>query len=97
MIFYNYNISLQQYKILSETDKGYWIQLHSWDNTKKKWVSKTAKKRFAYPTKEQALLNFKKRTESAVKILTSQLETAKNYLIEANNFKIDEEKQMKLI
>ena len=82
-VSYNYNIDLDEYKIIKETEKGYWIELYSFSDAKK-WVSKTAKKRYAYPTKEEALFNFKKRTESAVKILSARLNEAKAYLLELN-------------
>ena len=38
-----------------------------------RWVSKTAKKRYAYPTKEEALINYIKRTEKRIRILKANL------------------------
>lgn len=38
----------------------------------KKWVSKTGKKRYAYPTKPEALVNFIKRKESCLEHLEQQ-------------------------
>jgi hypothetical protein len=53
--------------VFKKTDKGFWI---SYSNTKgKKWVNNYAKKRFAYPTKKQALNNFIKRKERYRSIL----------------------------
>jgi len=70
-------IELREYRLIRETPKGYWIgfggrfgSVFDW----KKWVSKTAKKRFAYPTKEEAMQNYIKRTEMRIRILKSQLE-----------------------
>ena len=40
-------------------------------------MSKTCKKRFAYPSKEEALINFIKRTERRIGILDSQLMACK--------------------
>ena len=64
-----------EYDLFKETPKGYWIgyghfgKLHSsWT----KWVSKTARKRYAYPTKEEALVNFKARTKKRMEILHYQ-------------------------
>jgi hypothetical protein len=37
-----------------ETPKGYWIVPFPYGG-KRKWISKTAKKRYAYPTKSEAL------------------------------------------
>lgn len=66
---------------LSETPKGYWIDCYG----KKKWVSKTSTKRYAYPTLKEAMFAFKKRKESQIRILTNQLERAKSALAMAND------------
>ena len=50
-----------------------------------KYVRKTGRKRFAYPTKEEALINFKTRTDRCIKIL-------KGYLFKAQNYKKQSEK-----
>jgi len=60
-----------------ETPKGYWIGYGHPDNglqSHSRWVSKTAKKRYAYPTKEEALTNYIKRTERRIGILKAHLE-----------------------
>jgi len=67
--------------LYKETPKGYWIgygKYHPENSLRSAgwWVSKTAKKRFAYPTKEQALTNFMLRTKLRIKILNSQLTQA---------------------
>ena len=70
----NPTVELRRYSKLRETPKGYWIgfgggfrQL-SW----KKWVSKTSLRRYAYPSKEEAMQNFIKRTEKRSRILKRQ-------------------------
>lgn len=45
-----------------------------------KWVSNDGRKRFAYPTKAEAMVNFKKRKERQIKILKSQLSRAEDAL-----------------
>lgn len=69
----NPSLTLHTYNLHKETPKGYWIGhgLNCPDNLRSdsRWVSKTARKRYAYPTKEEALNNFIKRTEKRVKIL----------------------------
>lgn len=69
----NPKLTLYTYNLHKETPKGYWIGygLHCPDNLRSNsiWVSKTAKKRYAYPTKEEALNNYIKRTEIRLKIL----------------------------
>jgi hypothetical protein len=46
----------------------------------KKWVSSTSKKRFAYPTKEEAVNAFRKRKERQVSILEERLRHARQAL-----------------
>jgi hypothetical protein len=85
-------IVLEEYFLNRETPKGYWIgyeengdgYLHS----AFKWVSKTARKRYAYPTKEEALQSFIKRKEKQIKILKYQLSNAGMALLNAKSIKI---------
>jgi len=72
-VFPNPNLTLSIYSLVKETPKGYWI---GYGEIKEKWVSKTSKKRYAYPTKKEALLNFIKRSEKRIKILKYQLESS---------------------
>jgi hypothetical protein len=69
------HLELRKFFLIKETTKGYWIGYNRLQ--KYKWISKTSKKRFAYPTIEEAKINFIKRKESQIKILTSQLKVAK--------------------
>jgi hypothetical protein len=85
--FPNPKLELRDYDLISETPKGYWIGYvnqfgvtYGW----KKWIPKTSKKRFAYPTKEEALLNYIKRTEKRIGILEYQLTSSKIGLNLAN-------------
>jgi hypothetical protein len=89
--FPNPKLEIREYNLLRETPKGYWIGYGSLGYNKyewKKWVSKTSKKRFAYPTKEEALVNFIKRTEKRLKILDWQLQVCKISLNLAQNLNI---------
>lgn len=72
----NPRVVLREYNMHRETPKGYWIGYGEARRLSSKgwWVSKTAKKRRAYPTKEEALNNFIKRTERRIKILSRQLD-----------------------
>lgn len=85
MKFYRYDttyyadgpeLRLSEFNLYSETPKGYWIGwghpegLHS----DKRWVSKTGKKRYAYPTKAEALHSFIYRKKREIKILKARLE-----------------------
>jgi len=77
---------LHTYNLHKETPKGYWIGYGHPDNglqSHSRWVSKTAKKRYAYPTKGEALNNYIKRTEKRIKILKGQLEECEHGLMKA--------------
>lgn len=66
-----------EYSILSVTKCGWWIATgyipfrakHSKEEYQgeKKWVSKSGRKRYAYPTKEQAMVNYIARKKSQIK------------------------------
>jgi hypothetical protein len=60
---------LKEYRLLRPTPKGNWINVEGYP----KWVSSDTRKRFAYPTKKEALIAFIKRTERRVKIIKNTL------------------------
>ncbi len=86
-------VLLSEYLVTKETECGWWIggnkpkfEPHSFHTyTSKKWVSKTTRKRFAYPTKEEALVNFKARKQRQILIIKGQLERAKEALLIIEN------------
>jgi hypothetical protein len=71
-------LELRTYNVWKETPKGYWVGYGSPSGGSlrgsARWVSKTAKKRYAYPTTEEALQSFIKRYERRVEILRKQLD-----------------------
>ena len=73
----NPKVVLREYNLWKETLKGYWIGYGDLGEDKLRsngrWVSKTSKRRFAYPTKKEALENFIKRNERRIKILKYQV------------------------
>jgi hypothetical protein len=83
----NPTIELREYDILKETLKGYWIGHKEFPELSKRWVSKTSKKKFAYPTKDEALINFIKRTEKRIKILEHQIIFSKIVLQKIKSYK----------
>lgn len=89
----NPKVVLRTYNLVRETPKGYWIgygyPFGDYLMGKPIWVSKTARKRFAYPTKEEALNNFIKRNEKRIKIMEYQLFSCKLAIKEAKEIKID--------
>jgi hypothetical protein len=91
-VFPDPKIILEEYDLIKETPKGYWIGQFflpfQGEPFFKKWVSKTATKRFAYPTKEEALTNLIKRTEKRLKILTRQADVCQVILTKAKTIKL---------
>lgn len=85
--FPNPSLELEEYNLHKETPKGYWIGYGTLDgyHSKSFWVSKTAKKRYAYPTKDEALTNFIKRNERRVNILKRQVMTCEIAIDKAQN------------
>jgi hypothetical protein len=67
------SVHYQKYKITKETPCGHWIN----DYARKRWVSKTAIKRFANPTQEEAAYALFMRKTQQVRILDAQLRSAK--------------------
>ena len=76
-------LTLKTYNLHKETSKGYWIGYgHPYNGLQShsRWVSKTSKKRYAYPTKEMALINYIKRTKRRISILKHQIKSSEDGL-----------------
>jgi hypothetical protein len=71
--FPNPKLELRTYDLIKETEKGYWIGYKNFSSWKK-WIPKTSKRRFAYPTKQEAMKNFITRTKRRIKILKWQID-----------------------
>lgn len=82
-------LECHEYVLIKETAKGHWIK-REWDagGQDRKWVSKTARRRHAYPTKEEALTNLVRRTQRRIAILEAQLESSRRTLAIAQHKKI---------
>ena len=74
--------------LVRETPCGHWISddehpkeddiyFYKDQYHRKRWISKTSRKRFAYPTLKEALDNFKARKRRQVAILTYRLDNAR--------------------
>ena len=71
-------IYLEEYQVIRETEKGYWIKEYFSKDT---FVLKGANgKRFAYSSPEIALDSFIRRTKSCIGHLERQLYNSKGYL-----------------
>jgi hypothetical protein len=73
--------ALLEYKfnVTSNTPKGFWIDFGGIN----KWVSADSKKKYAYPTKEEALESFKRRKLRQIKIVKHILLCAQAALVAA--------------
>ncbi len=85
-------IELRELNLHKETPKGYWIGYgfveEGFLRSHSKWVSKTGLKRYAYPTKEEAMTNYLKRTEKRIAILKRQLDDTKEAYIVAQKMEV---------
>jgi hypothetical protein len=79
---YHIALDLIVLNLHKETEKGYWIGYgngnyasgQKWNlKSNSRWVSKTSRKRYAYPSKEEALNSFIIRTKRRMSILNSQI------------------------
>jgi len=77
----NPKIELRIFNLFKETPKGYWVGYGSFEKgslrSQGHWVSKSSIKRFAYPSKKEALENFIKRNEKRIRILEYNLWSCK--------------------
>lgn len=64
---------LMKFKVTRHTPKGVWLDTGQ-------FVRKNSKRRYAYPTQEQALANFVARKKSQIRILEGHLARAKQAL-----------------
>lgn len=69
-------ITLETFEVVRETPKGCYISVYG----EEKFVRNDAKKRYAYPTVEEAMANFRARTARCITILRAQLRQAEAYL-----------------
>jgi len=75
--FPDIEIRLRTFKITKHTSKGVWIAPGDMVyNSHTRWVSNSAKKRFAYPTKAEALESLHYRKYRQVEIVSWQLRCA---------------------
>ena len=67
-----------EYSVTAETPKGYWVGY--WKGNKDRWVHKTSRKRFAHPTKEEALEAYRQRKLSFLRHSKARLARAEEDL-----------------
>ena len=82
-------IELIEFKTLRETKNGYWIELYM---GKEKFVLKTSRKRYAYPTKQEAFKSFEIRTKHSLKYARRDMKNAEYFLQACESFIIEDSK-----
>lgn len=73
-------IMYEEYTILKYTPKGVWIEHPQYGHLKGKFVLLSGKKRFAYPTKEEALKSLYYRKKRQLLYLRNQIEIAETVI-----------------
>lgn len=82
------SVIMEEFRLVKETTCGYWITPVDYTfsfgllEEDKRWVPKKSRKRFAYPTKKEAIISYIARKRSQIRILENQYNRAKD------NFKI---------
>jgi len=80
------SLRIRKFKLLKPTPKGFWITPFSGNDENfnfqpvkdpKHWISQKSRKKYAYPTKLEAINGFIKRKERQITILSRKLEIAK--------------------
>ena len=73
-------IGLQKFGVTRHTPKGVWIDYHG-NPRDEKFILTAANKRFACPTKEEALKSFLARKKRQLSILTNQADHVREIII----------------
>lgn len=76
-------VELQVYDVLKVTPCGVWLDVGFHLLSGKRFVKKDSRKMFAHPTKGAALISFRARKKSQIRILKAQLERAERALQKA--------------
>jgi hypothetical protein len=85
----NIGIWCREYCLERETQKGYWIVNAEGSVYHRKWVSKTARKRYAYPSRREAMDSFVARTKCRISILNRQAKECEYALLAAERENVD--------
>jgi len=85
-----YKLIYYVYSVIKETPKGVWIRC---SYQRKRFILNTSRKKYAYPSKEEALYSFIKRKERQIKILSRKLSDAEDLLKLAHYYNWEEIKE----
>lgn len=79
LVVTNRRVVCKSYNVIRETNAS-WIIEDDTTRKGKRVISKTSRKKFAYPEQRDALINYITRAERHIKILQYSLEDAKTFL-----------------
>lgn len=80
-------VRLRAYPVFKHTPKGVWLLDYAMD---KRFVRLEARKRYACPTKHDALVSFIARKQAQQRILQSKLDTVREALVKAKYIQLGE-------
>lgn len=79
-------IILLEFETIRETPNGYWIKINRF---KEKFVLKDSRKRYAYPTKQEAFESFRIRTIKSWHYASRDVNNAKVFIDLINNHELN--------
>jgi len=88
------SIELIEFETVKETTYGYWIRLKDSPYSKQKFVLKQSKKRYAYPTKDEAFNSFRVRTYKSLEYAKRDVENATDFVKLIEDFEINHLKKV---
>ena len=80
--FAGYGLRVDKYHVIKETEKGVWV---GWE-CEKHFILHSSRKKFAYPTKMEALIGFRKRKRRELEILRDRIEKSEKALWLAESY-----------
>lgn len=80
------SLELMEYLVVRETPKGFWIQRHP--ESRLRWLSKTAKRRFASQTVDGAHQDFVARKKRQQSILEARVRKVRTFIAMAELFPV---------
>ena len=82
----NISICINTYPVIKQTSKGVWIKFYS----DRKFVLLAGRKKFAYPTKEEAINSLKRRKQRQLQIIEGMERIANNIIQQIEKKDINE-------
>lgn len=88
-------LCLESFRTVGETPCGYWIS-YGYGDDRDRWVHKTSRRRFAYPSKGEAWESFCRRTHKFVARAEATLAHANANLLMVNNMTVGQAEAQKV-